>query len=295
MRKFEEFNRDINQSKINSGKFIFQKQLDGIEGVNIKVNDGQEEEKVIIYNNLNPLNPTKEERVLQAKMEANIKRGDYISFDDGLGDKTYMITSSIDSHYVFKKARIRLCNQTLMCEGQSKPLLCVADNTSYGTKGLEDNKYFEELDTRLKVWVQKNEISDRYVVNMKFIFNHTNVYMVTKIDNISMENIYLMEMTLVPMNPSADNGKENIADNSNVVLPNAEIKIDEKALTKIKVGKTELIGKFDSSVKVSLIGDFAQLINEDNTYYIKAIKAMGYVKLVINNGEESKTKNILIY
>ena len=86
MRKFDEFKVDINKTRIDSGKFIFQKQLDGIQGVDVKVNN-EVDERVIIYNSLNPLNQNKEERVLEAKMEAKIKRGDYITYDDGLGEK----------------------------------------------------------------------------------------------------------------------------------------------------------------------------------------------------------------
>ena len=295
MRKFDEFKVNINKTKIDSGKFIFQKQLDGIQGVDVKVNN-EVDERVIIYNSLNPLNQNKEERVLEAKMEAKIKRGDYITYDDGLGEKTYMIISGIDSHYVFKKARLRLCNQTLMCEGQEKPLLCVADNTTYGTKGLDDNRYFEELDSRLKVWVQKNEISDRYVVNMKFIFNHSNVYKVTRIDNISMENIYMMEMSLVPMNPSADNSEENIADNSDVMISKSKEELKDINIKKIQSGKTVLIGEFDNTIQVKLDGgNYAELVREGNKYSIKALKGMGYVKLTITNNKEIKVKNILIY
>lgn len=212
MKKFDYYRNSPNSLKINSGKIIFQKQLSGVEGEDVKINDSKECVRVLIKNTLNPMTENKEERSIQVTMDTIIKRGDFIRYLDDTEEVVYMVFSRVDNHKSFKKAKIRYCNQTLMCAGQPYPIPCIADNTTYGTKGIKDNAYFEERDARLKVWVQKNNWTSKYKENMRFIFNNRICYKITKIDDTVLDGIYTMECILDSIT-SLDDLEDNIAYN----------------------------------------------------------------------------------
>lgn len=233
MKTFDYYDFSPNEAKINSGKLIFeQHMLKGIEGEDVFINDDKESTRVLIQNTLNTMNENKEERSIQVTMNTKLKRGDYIKYKDNNEDVTYLIISRVDNHKAYLKAKMRYCNQTLICEGQPYPIKCIADNTTYGTKGVKDNSYYEERDDRLKVWVQKNEWTDRYKENMRFIFDNKIVYEVTKINGAILDGLYIMEMILSTLKPGLDKPELNIAENGTL--------LDEVQTTNNKVEKQQV-------------------------------------------------------
>ncbi|MDC4245516.1 hypothetical protein [Clostridium perfringens] len=311
MKTFDYYDFSPNKAKIDSGKLIFeQHMLNGIEGEDVFINDAKESTRVLIQNTVNTMNENKEERSIQVTMDTKLKRGDYIKYKDNNEDVTYLIISRVDNHKAFLKAKMRYCNQTLICEGQPYPIKCIADNTTYGTKGVKDNSYYEERDDRLKVWVQKNEWSDRYKENMRFIFDNKIVYEVTKINGAILDGLYIMEMILSTLKPGLDKPELNIADNSNL-LDSVEVKENNTTneskvepfmdlkVSKLKGGSSLEIKTEPSNAELKVEGNCIKLEKiKDGLYKINAdiVKNPQVVKisLMLNNKEITK-KGILIY
>lgn len=318
MKTFDYYDFSPNKAKIDSGKLIFeQHMLKGIEGEDVFINDAKESTRVLIQNTLNPMAENKEERSLQVTVDTKLKRGDYVRYTDDDEDVTYLVISRVDNHKAYRKAKIRYCNQTLMCEGQSYPIKCIADNTTYGTKGIKDNSYYEERDDRLKVWVQKNEWTDRYKENMRFIFDNKIVYEVTKINGAILDGLYVMEMILSTLKPGLDKPELNIAENGTLlgeVQTNNKVEkqqINEEKteedfkpsmdlnVSKLHGGESLNIKVQPKSAELKVVGE--NIITEkveDGLYKLtaKATKKPNVVKvsLIFDNKEVVK-KGILIY
>lgn len=311
MKNFDYYDFSPNEVKINSGRIIFeQHMLKGIEGEDVFINDDEESTRVLIQNALNPMNENKEERSIQVTMDTKLKRGDYIKYNDIGEEVTYIVFSRVDNHKAYLKAKLRFCNQTLMCEGQPYPLKCVADNTTYGTKGIKDNSYYEERDDRLKVWVQKNEWSDRYRENMRFIFDNKIVYEVTKINGAILDGLYVMEMILGTLKPGLDKPELNIADNGGLLesieskddeiieQPNLEPSMDLK-VSKLKGGESIEIKVEPNNAELKIEGECAILEKiKDGLYKITTnpVKKSQILKIILLfEGKEINKKGILIY
>ncbi|MBO3398453.1 hypothetical protein JJB71_12985 [Clostridium perfringens] len=318
MKTFDYYDFSPNEAKINSGKLIFeQHMLKGIEGEDVFINDDKESTRVLIQNTLNTMNENKEERSIQVTMNTKLKRGDYIKYKDNNEDVTYLIISRVDNHKAYLKAKMRYCNQTLICEGQPYPIKCIADNTTYGTKGVKDNSYYEERDDRLKVWVQKNEWTDRYKENMRFIFDNKIVYEVTKINGAILDGLYIMEMILSTLKPGLDKPELNIAENGTLLDEvQANNKVEKQQIneekteedvepsmdlnvSKLHGGESLEIKVEPSNAELKVIGTSVKLEKmKEGLYKITAnvVKKPEVIKilLILNNKEVIK-KGILIY
>lgn len=306
MKNFEYYNTSPNNMKINSGKILFNHMLNGIEGEDVFINDSKTSIKMLIQNTLNPMNENKEERSIQVTMDTKIKRGDYIKYTDNNEELTYMVFSKVDNHKAFLKAKMRYCNQTIMCEGQPYPIKCIADNTTYGTKGVKDNGYFQEGDARLKVWVQKNEWTDRYVENMRFIFNQKKAYEVTKIDDVVLDGIYSIEMILSDIKPGLDDIKNNIANNSDLLIPvkpNEDTPIETTTpniipnLEQIQVGEEVIVEVNPINTELICINGMVQLDKIlEGKYKVTGLDSSSYAEIEVKiNNKLYDTKYVFVY
>lgn len=291
MKEYNGYDR-IDDFMRYSQTVVFNKQLD-YEGKRLLIND--KEIRGILRNDQNPMSETKEDRSLIVDLNVSIDRGDYVKYNNS----TYMIVTKVDEESFYQKCKIRECNQTLNCKGQSKPIPCIADNTTYGIKGIKDNGYFVEGDARLKLWVQKNKETDRYYEGMRFIFNNKFSYQVTKIENIVSCEIYVIETTLASLSP-LDDLENNIAYNEkledNKPQENHEIIGSEK----IKVGQTETYKLEPQRLDIVYEIDDASYatITEQSSgeCKVKALKSNGIVTLSAKCGTEViSQKDIIIY
>lgn len=299
MKDFNEYRTSFNDKRLKSAIKIFEMQLDGLEGEIVTVN-GDYSEKVLVMNHINPLNESKEERYLATRVTSKIKRGDYLEFDNEYyNNGIFMVYSGMDNHKFNKQAKIRECNQTLNCKGQSKPIPCIVDNTAYGVKGEKDNGYFLEFDARLKILVQKNKETDRYYEGMRFIFNNKVAYKVTKVDDVVLNGIYILETTLTPLSP-LDDLKNNIAYNERFDNEKPVESYQILGFNKIRVGQIEeyKIEPENLNVIYELDDDIhAQIFKQDNgTCKIKGLKSNGIVTLSAKIGQNIvSTKDIIVY
>lgn len=291
MKVYNGYDR-INDFMKYSQNVVFNKQLE-YEGKEILVNG--EKTKGIIRNDQNPMSETKEDRSLIVGLDVFLQRGNYIEYNKSI----HMIMTKVDEESFYKKCKIRECNQTLNCKGQSKPIPCIADNTTYGVKGIKDNGYFIEVDARLKLMVQKNKETDRYYEGMRFIFNNKTAYQVTKVDDVVLNGIYVLETMLVPLSP-LDDLENNIAYNEKFENEKPSEDYEILGVDKIRVGNTEeyKINPENSNIAYELDEDIhAQILEQsDGICKIKGLKSNGIVTLSAKLGQDVvSTKDIIIY
>lgn len=255
----------------------------------LKKNDFEEHEVDIRVINVD--NSTSKKRIY-LRPDFKVNKGDYIVYDS----KTVLV-EEIEENLLSPYAKVTICNQALNCKGQLNPMPCVADNTVHGT-GVKDNGYFIEYDSRLKILVQKNKETDRYYVGMRFIFNNKFSYEITKLDNITSNEIYMMELILSPLSP-LDDLENNIAHNEKLE-DNSPESYEIMGVDKIKAGQTETYKTKPSRLDIVYeIDDTSYAIiteQKNGECKVKALKQNGIITLSAKCGAEIiSNKDIIIY
>lgn len=273
MREYNGYDRIDNFMKY-SQSVVFNRQLD-YEGKDLLING--KEIRGIVRNDQNPMSETKEDRSLIVDLDVSINRGNYVEYKRS----TYMIVTKVDEESFYQKCKIRECNQTLNCKGQSKPIPCVVDNTVHGT-GVKDNGYFVEYDSRLKILIQKNKETDRYYIGMRFIFNNRFCYKITKVDNITSNEIYMIELVLSSLSP-LDDLENNIAYNEKLednkppenykIIGADKIKVGQISTYKLEPQRLDIVYEIDDK-------NYATIVEQQNgECKVKALKQNGIVTL----------------
>lgn len=255
----------------------------------LKKNDFEEHEVDIRVVNVD--NFTSKKRIY-LRPDFKINKGDYIVYDS----KTVLV-EEIEENLLSPYAKVTICNQTLNCKGQLNPIPCVVDYTVHGT-GVKDNGYFIEYDSRLKILVQKNKETDRYYVGMRFIFNNKFSYEITKLDNITSNEIYMMELILSPLSP-LDDLENNIAHNEKLednspesyeIIGADKIKVGQMETYKINPLKLDIVYELDDK-------NYATIVEQQNgECKVKALKSNGIVTLSAKcDSEIISKKDIIIF
>ena len=246
MKDFSMFNTDINGINLRSGIKIFEKQLKGLEGHDIEINNIPT--RGIIYNHLNDMSENLEDRALNVKLDTDIKTGHYVK-NEG---EYYLVMTGIDNHYYYKNCKIRRCNQKLNWKGLIiSSIPCYITNSSYGSKGEVHNiEQISDFDARAVILVGVNEYTNKIRNGMRFIFNHSkdDVYEVTKKTtayNSDGVNGYMQLTCKYVKWVQEDDFDNNIAFN-NFLQDNV-----------------------DPSIDVDLIGEEFVLINTSETYVMQ--------------------------
>lgn len=223
-----------------------------------------------------------------------IDKGDYVTYDS----RIFMV-EEFEENLLSPCAKVTTCNQTLNCKGQSKPIPCIADNTAYGVKGVQDNGHFIEGDSRLKILVQKNKETDKYYEDMRFIFNNKTSYKITKIENIVSYEIYVIEMEWTPLSP-LDDLENNIAYNEKLEDNKPSESYEIIGVDKIKVGQTSTYKLEPQRLDIVYEIDdknYAIITEQQNgECKVKALKQNGIITLSAKyNSEIISKKDIIIY
>lgn len=194
MQDFSMFNKDYNQMKIRSGTKIFQKQVQGIEGADLIIDDISV--RGVVHNNINPTSE-KEYRKLLVQNDVKILRGSYVTYDS----EQYLVTTDIDNHYVYKSCKMQKCNEKLkwLQDGIIHEVPCIMANDSYGVKVLSDNDFIRNQNIKAQIVVQNNEITRKIIKDMRFMFNHSenDIYGVIDINTSLLHGIITFTMEKV--------------------------------------------------------------------------------------------------
>ncbi len=142
--------------------------------------------------------------------DEDVSIGDYFEINS-----RFWLVKTINIDVLTPVCNLLICNQQLNARWFKKPIYCHANNTTYGSKGLIDNgSKFLELDAKTKIYIQKNEETDRLYLGYRFILNHRYVYRITEIENTIYGGIYVLTCQMDEAN-MMDDFENNLAYNKN--------------------------------------------------------------------------------
>lgn len=221
----------------NSAKFLYEQQLNGIEGCDVKI-DGVPS-RAIVYNSINEYSDT-EYRVLSVPFDTVIRRGSYVEYDD----EFYLNTNAPDKHgTIYKSCKITRCNQIMKWADLPKEVEngfpVIMSNDSYGSKQSRSNDFLSEIDTKMKIQIQENEHTRRLRTDMRFIFNNSkyDIYRITDITTSTYKGMMVITAAkdVARIEDDFENNLAfNTVSNETPVAPIVSIEGDDS----VKVGRT---------------------------------------------------------
>ncbi|MGL4450752.1 MAG: hypothetical protein ACRCX8_18965 [Sarcina sp.] len=238
-----------------------------------------------------------------------IVEGSMIQFqnDKDYNNEDYLLMSKTEKINDFEQGYMTYCNQKIKINGTEIP--CVMDNTTYGVKGLKDNGYFQELDAKMKCFVQANNYSTKLQEGIRLLvknksehFNEEietdkrwSAYQIIKFDHAVREGLYVMEMQLVPLSP-LDDLVNGIAYNEDLKKENNVSSGEIYGEDAIYIGKSsEYEYSFKQNVQFEVSNDRVMIENiNENICIIKGLKK-GITTLKAKNKEVELAKiNIMV-
>lgn len=136
-----------------------------------------------------------------------VKSGDYLMFDD-----EFWLTLTVNKTRLSPVAELYFCNQRLCFPHVPEGVPCYASSTSFGTKGIANIDKFYELDSKTRLYVQKNEITNQLYLGYRFMFEHQQVYEITEIERAIYSGVYVITCRMVEL-CDMDDTKNNLAYN----------------------------------------------------------------------------------
>lgn len=239
-----------------------------------------------------------DKKSITTSITSELKSGSQIKIKaDNLHTKCWLLFKeeqlAVNSH---KKFTIYSCNQTINSKLFPQPMPCVADNTAYFTKGSIQGDYFIENDAKLKIYLPRNEFTEKIYVGMRFIFEHKACYEVTSEDIVVLDG--LVSLTLVRSTIQAeDDLVNNIAFNPKVseILPDtipSSVEIQGESM--IRLGdefEYKLIGATNWEINDDNIADIVKI---DKDRCIVVGKKVNYFKISANIDNEVYTKSVVV-
>ena len=127
------------------------------------------------------------EKNIMFRPDTSIPVGSYISYSE----KSYIIRE-FDTDQITPKALAFLCNRYINFRGCAESIPCYTNSTTYGSKGILDQNKFYELDSKTKVYIQKNDLTDTLRVGQRIMFDHRYVYKITEVDDLVYDGMYII-------------------------------------------------------------------------------------------------------
>lgn len=185
---------------------VFERDFTDILGWRMAQLNEQENMDVVIQSTTNNL--TKSALLRPSDLE-RVGSGSYLTFDD----ETWIIRS-INKSRLSPVAELYLCNQLINFPHAEKGVPCYANSTSFGTKGLTDTDKFYELDSKTRIYIQRNELTETLTLGYRFMLSHRYVYQITEIDDMVYPGMYIVTCKMVEL-CDMDNPELNLAYNGN--------------------------------------------------------------------------------
>lgn len=148
------------------------------------------------------------QKYIMFRPDTVVETGAYISYNN----KTYIV-KEVNMDVILPKADCYLCNRELNFKGVEHAIPCYTNSTTYGSKGILDQDKFYELDSKTKIYIQSNPITEKLRIGQRVMFAHKYVYKITEIDDLVFPNM----LTIVAQRDEAmpmDDFKNNLAWNA---------------------------------------------------------------------------------
>ncbi|HJG96733.1 MAG TPA: hypothetical protein K8V90_06490 [Romboutsia timonensis] len=271
MKNYDSYRSDINSRLLIDGKKIFEKQLKGLEGKAITIDDGTNNhiiDKACVYNSLNATSTTKEDRVLNTRKDTFIEKGCYIFIENE--KRPYLVLSEIDDHYIYNSCVIRRCPLEIKIS-EDIIIPCIAEGESYGVKLTASNDFITDADTKIKVTVQSNSTTRNIPLNTRFIlgFSEHGVY---KISDVTVYNEGML--TYICKKDDFREGYDDLTtgiayngDLPSIDEPTTPIEYTISGADSIRKGQTETytIRNPDGTWEIEDYSDSVEIISQDSS------------------------------
>ncbi len=223
-----------------------------------------------------------------------VSNGSYISFEG----RTYIIKeTNIDP--ILPTSSAYLCNREIKLHKDDDPIPCYTNSTTYGSKGILDQEKFYELDSKTKIFIQRNEVTEDMYIGQRVMFGSRYVYKITEMDDLVYPQMFIC-VAQRDENVPMDDFENNVAWNSyeKPTPPNTEDDdtiVEITGVSKIKLGETftyESNLDVEWSVDDPTIATITHFTN--NTVEVIGIKR-GWVTLTATTVDEAVSElNIMI-
>lgn len=166
-----------------------------------------------------------------------VSNGSYISFEG----RTYIIKeTNIDP--ILPTSSAYLCNREIKLHKDDDPIPCYTNSTTYGSKGILDQEKFYELDSKTKIFIQRNEVTENMYIGQRVMFGSGYVYKITEMDDLVYPQMFIC-VAQRDENVPMDDFENNVAWNSyeKPTPPNTEDDdtiVEITGVNKIKLGET---------------------------------------------------------
>lgn len=158
--------------------------------------------------------------------DTRIETGSYVHYND----KTYIV-KEVNVDLTVPKGDCYLCNQALNFRGVDFAIPCYTNSTTYGSKGILDQDKFYELDSKTKIYIQRNAITESLKIGQRIMFANQYVYRITELDDLVYPNMFTavaQKDETVPMDDFKNNLAWNAYEEPVVNVASSEIVGDEK-------------------------------------------------------------------
>lgn len=155
---------------------------------------------------------TGQEKKVVTRNEAGLKIGSYVKYPDGDEDVTLIIRERLmDNSDVMPSYKAYVCQSMLRLKGCPYEFPTYGFNSTYSSKGMVDSGQVLTIDSRNKIYVQKNKYTVRLYDNHKnyrIILGDEETkyrYVITEMDDVSYPGMFVITLKSDEGNP-ADEG-----------------------------------------------------------------------------------------
>lgn len=157
-----------------------EREFTNIAGYNKAVLNKDDETELVVQSTTSNLSKT-----IMFRPSAKIKSGDYLTFNNN----TWIVRST-DYEGLHPKSEVFLCNQKLTFKNPYSIFPCHVNTTTYGTKGLVSAEKFYESDSKIKLYIQRNKVTDKLKEGYRFILGNRYAYKITGIEDITYPGMF---------------------------------------------------------------------------------------------------------
>lgn len=225
--------------------------------------------------------------------KTQVRAGSYIRYTNQSDiSKTYILRE-IETDDNTPTALGFLCNREIKFKSTGETLPVHTNSTTYGSKGIQDQDKFYELDSKTKIYVQKNRLSDTLKIGYRIMFANKYVYKITEFDDLVFSGMYTIVAQRDELT-SMDDLENNIAWNQEYEYIEDEYVHTINGNDKLIVGMTNVY-----SVEVDCewsIDDqsLVKIIEQSSTeIQLKGVKR-GWITLTAKSENGELTKDILV-
>lgn len=208
MKDYSDYYPSQNSHIIQGGNLIFDRQLLGLEGKDILINDSDVSIRALVQRHTDPLHKDVYDYVVSVKNDYILNNGDIIYHED----EFYIVLSKPRKNDIYNYADMQFCNNTLRrynSDGKLIEIPCIMYKNNENSSEIKDNKYFQTIKGDTGFIVQKNSEMAKIKPGERLIFSGT-VFKVGQIIGYFQSGLIYIGAE-IDENSEYDNSELNIA------------------------------------------------------------------------------------